>query len=97
MKALECPNCGAPLARASCRCDYCGTEFELELAAAGADKRRGLPSYDSWLGYASPGVSTAGGEGGTGGSSRWNCVPSSGCGGTARLYGYDRCVLEIEE
>lgn len=85
MKALECPNCGAPLARASCRCGYCGTEFELELAAAGASIQRGLPSYETWLGYASPGFSAAGGEGGP------------GFGRPVRLYAFDRCVFEAEE
>ena len=28
MKELKCPNCGAPINRATLRCDYCGAVFE---------------------------------------------------------------------
>ena len=28
MKDLKCPNCGAPINRATMRCDYCGAAFE---------------------------------------------------------------------
>lgn len=28
MKELKCPNCGAPINRASMRCEYCGAVFK---------------------------------------------------------------------
>ena len=30
MKQLKCPNCGAPINRATMRCDYCGAVFKEE-------------------------------------------------------------------
>lgn len=30
MKELKCPNCGAPINRATMRCDYCGAVFERD-------------------------------------------------------------------
>lgn len=30
MKELKCPNCGAPINRATMHCDYCGASFEYE-------------------------------------------------------------------
>lgn len=30
MKELKCPNCGAPINRATMRCDYCGSVFERD-------------------------------------------------------------------
>lgn len=28
MKNLKCPNCGAPIKQNSCKCEYCGSQFE---------------------------------------------------------------------
>lgn len=28
MTKLNCPNCGAPIKQNSCKCEYCGTQFE---------------------------------------------------------------------
>lgn len=30
MKELKCPNCGAPINRATMRCEYCGAVFERD-------------------------------------------------------------------
>lgn len=31
MKEIKCPNCGAPINRATMRCEYCGAAFENEF------------------------------------------------------------------
>ena len=31
MKQLKCPNCGAPINRATMRCEYCGAVFKEDL------------------------------------------------------------------
>lgn len=30
MQNLNCPNCGAPINRATMRCEYCGTQFKID-------------------------------------------------------------------
>lgn len=42
MKGRNCPNCGAPLDSAVCKCSYCGTSY-FDISAIDADS--GEPFY----------------------------------------------------
>lgn len=43
MKTRNCPNCGAPIAEGSYKCDYCGTTFKREYSDVLIVERTDVP------------------------------------------------------